>query len=116
MSDPLVEDLRRHLVDDVLAWWSAHGPDPAHGGVLTCWDNAGSRLVSTDKYTWSQGRWTWLTARLGEIDPHRPVHVVCASGNRSSAMADVLTANGFDAMDVAGGTRAWIRSGRPIEK
>lgn len=57
-----------------------------------------------------------LTARMGEIDPNRPVHVVCASGNRSSAMADVLTANGFDAMDVAGGTRAWIRSGRPIEK
>ncbi|MBJ7359593.1 rhodanese-like domain-containing protein [Nocardioides sp.] len=57
-----------------------------------------------------------LTARLGEIDRNRPVHVVCASGNRSSAMADVLTANGFDAMNVAGGTRAWIRSGRPIEK
>ncbi len=57
-----------------------------------------------------------LTARMGEIDPNRPVHVVCASGNRSSAMADVLTANGFDAMNVAGGTRAWIRSGRPIEK
>nr|WP_278255461.1 rhodanese-like domain-containing protein [Nocardioides convexus] len=53
---------------------------------------------------------------MGEIDPNRPVHVVCASGNRSSAMADVLTANGFDAMNVAGGTRAWIRSGRPIEK
>ena len=57
-----------------------------------------------------------LTARLGEIDPNRPVHVVCASGNRSSAMADVLPATGFDAMNVAGGTRAWIRSGRPIEK
>ena len=57
-----------------------------------------------------------LTARLGEIDPIRPVHVVCASGNRSSAMADVLTANGFDAINVAGGTSAWIRSGRPIEK
>ena len=57
-----------------------------------------------------------LTARLGEIDPNRPVHVVCASGNRSSAMVDVLTANGFDAINVAGGTSAWIRSGRPIEK
>lgn len=57
-----------------------------------------------------------LTARLGEIDRNRPVHVVCASGNRSSAMADVLTANGFDAINVAGGTSAWIRSGRPIEK
>ena len=57
-----------------------------------------------------------LTARLGEIDPNRPVHVVCASGNRSSAMVDVLTANDFDAINVAGGTSAWIRSGRPIEK
>tara|TARA_B100000678_G_scaffold255226_1_gene232841 strand:+ start:1872 stop:2174 length:303 start_codon:yes stop_codon:yes gene_type:complete len=57
-----------------------------------------------------------LTARLGEIDRDRPVHVVCASGNRSSAMADVLTANGFDAINVVGGTSAWIRSGRPIEK
>ena len=57
-----------------------------------------------------------LTARLGEIDPNRPAHVVCASGNRSSAMADVLTADGFDAINVAGGTNAWVRSWRPIEK
>lgn len=57
-----------------------------------------------------------LTARLGEIELDRPVHVVCASGNRSSAMTDVLTASGYDAIDVAGGTSAWVRSGRPIEK
>ncbi|KRF18308.1 rhodanese-like domain-containing protein [Nocardioides sp. Soil796] len=57
-----------------------------------------------------------LTARLGEIGRNRPVHVVCASGNRSSAMVDVLTANGFEAINVAGGTSAWVRSGRPIEK
>ena len=57
-----------------------------------------------------------LTARLGEIDRDRPVHVVCASGNRSSAITEVLTASGFDAINVAGGTSAWIRSGRPIEK
>jgi N-acylglucosamine 2-epimerase len=55
---------RRHLVDDVLAWWMANGPDDVHGGVLTCWDNAGTRLVSQDKYTWSQGRWAWLAARV----------------------------------------------------
>ncbi|NYG55943.1 rhodanese-like domain-containing protein [Nocardioides perillae] len=57
-----------------------------------------------------------LTARLGELDPTQPVYVVCASGNRSSAMTDVLTARGFDAVNVLGGTSAWIRSGRPIEK
>ena len=57
---------RDHLVDDVLAWWAANGPDHEHGGVLTCWDNAGTRLVATDKYTWSQGRWAWLTARVAQ--------------------------------------------------
>ena len=55
---------RDHLRADVLAWWSANGPDQEHGGVLTCWDNTGTHLVSTDKYTWSQGRWAWLTARV----------------------------------------------------
>ncbi|WP_157180712.1 AGE family epimerase/isomerase [Actinopolymorpha alba] len=59
-------DLRSHLVDDVLSWWLRHGPDLEHGGVFTCWDNRGAHLISTDKYTWSQGRWIWLTARLAE--------------------------------------------------
>lgn len=77
---PEVPDLsagRTHLVDDVLAWWMNHGPDREYGGVQTCWDNAGTTLVSTDKYTWSQGRWIWLMARVAaaarrgvlEVDP-----------------------------------------------
>lgn len=56
-----------------------------------------------------------LPSRLGELDRSRPVYVVCASGNRSAAMTDVLVANGFDAYSVAGGTAAWARSGRPVE-
>ena len=55
---------RAHLEDDVLAWWLANGPDTGHGGVRTCFANTGGALLSTDKYTWSQGRWAWLTARL----------------------------------------------------
>ena len=57
-----------------------------------------------------------LTASLGDLDRNQPVYVVCASGNRSSTMTEVLTAAGFDAINIAGGTSAWIRSGRPIEK
>jgi rhodanese-related sulfurtransferase len=57
-----------------------------------------------------------LTRRLDELDRARPVYVVCASGNRSGAMVDVLTAAGYDATNVAGGTSAWIGAGRPIEK
>ena len=56
-----------------------------------------------------------LASRLGELDRDRPVYVVCASGNRSAAMTDVLVTNGFDAYSVAGGTGAWARSGRRVE-
>lgn len=55
-----------------------------------------------------------LASRLGEIDRSARVHVICASGNRSKAMTDLLVAAGFDAASVAGGTRAWIESGRPV--
>lgn len=57
-----------------------------------------------------------LMSRLDELDRSRPVYVVCATGNRSGAMTDLLSASGFDAVNVAGGTQAWASSGRPIEK
>lgn len=56
-----------------------------------------------------------LASRLGELDRARPVYLVCASGNRSAAMTDLLVAAGFDAYSVAGGTADWVRSGRPVE-
>ncbi len=57
-----------------------------------------------------------LPGRLDELDRSQAVLVVCASGNRSGAMVDVLTAAGYDATNVAGGTTAWLRAGHPIEK
>jgi rhodanese-related sulfurtransferase len=56
-----------------------------------------------------------LASRMGELPRHDPVYVICATGNRSRAMTDLLRAGGFDAASVAGGTTAWARSGRPIE-
>lgn len=56
-----------------------------------------------------------LTSRLDQLDRTSPVHLICGSGNRSRAMTDLLTSLGFDAIDVLGGTSAWIRSGRPVE-
>ncbi|CAN5368730.1 hypothetical protein BH09ACT12_BH09ACT12_32380 [soil metagenome] len=57
-----------------------------------------------------------LPSRLVELDRSTPVHLICASGNRSAAMAEVLIVHGFDAVNVLGGTGAWIRSGRPIDQ
>ncbi len=55
-----------------------------------------------------------LATRMGEIDKTSPVFVICESGNRSSAMTDLLRGAGFDAVSVAGGTGPWTRSGRPL--
>ncbi len=57
--------LARQLHRVVLPWWQSHGVDQECGGVFTVFTNGGSR-TSTDKYTWSQGRWAWLCARLAE--------------------------------------------------
>ncbi len=55
-----------------------------------------------------------LSSRLRELDTTRTHYVICASGNRSRAMADLLRRAGIDARSVDGGTSAWIHSGRPV--
>ncbi len=57
-----------------------------------------------------------LPSRITELDKGEPVYVICASGNRSAAMSDFLVAAGFQAASVAGGTAAWARAGRAIER
>jgi rhodanese-related sulfurtransferase len=55
-----------------------------------------------------------LGVRAAEFPRGRTVYIVCASGNRSLRAAQALADSGFDAVSVAGGTSAWIRSGRAV--
>ncbi|MBD3784616.1 MAG: rhodanese-like domain-containing protein [Micrococcales bacterium] len=55
-----------------------------------------------------------VTTVLGSIPKDRPVHVICASGNRSRAVTDLLNGLGYDAVSVDGGTSAWIAAGLPV--
>lgn len=56
-----------------------------------------------------------LRSRLSEIPPAPEVHVICQSGRRSAQATEVLTPEGVDAVNVDGGTTAWIQAGLPIE-
>ena len=56
-----------------------------------------------------------LGSRLGELDKTAPLYLICATGNRSGAMTDALRSRGYQAWNVAGGTMAWARAGRPLE-
>jgi len=54
-----------------------------------------------------------LAGRLDELDKSRTVIAICRSGRRSAAAADQLTAAGFTAYTVPGGTLDWTAAGLP---
>lgn len=50
-------------------------------------------------------------------DPVRPLRLLCASGMRSLRAAQALQLAGYaDVASVAGGTRAWLAAGLPVEQ
>ena len=55
-----------------------------------------------------------LEERIAEVEDGSRVFVICRSGARSLKGADILEANGIDAVSVAGGTMGWISSGREV--
>lgn len=52
--------------------------------------------------------------RLGDFPTDRTVYVVCKSGGRSANAVAFLRTSGLDAVNVAGGTMAWIDAGHPV--
>jgi len=54
------------LRNQILSFWMPRCEDKEYGGFLNCFDNKGEKLVSYDKYTWSQGRFVWMFAKLAE--------------------------------------------------
>jgi rhodanese-related sulfurtransferase len=46
-----------------------------------------------------------------DLDPAKPVVVICRSGNRSELAAMMLTARGYDATNVEGGMEEWAEAG-----
>ncbi len=45
-----------------------------------------------------------VPSRVGELDSQKTYHVICEAGVRSAKACDFLTANGFDVINVSGGT------------
>jgi rhodanese-related sulfurtransferase len=55
-----------------------------------------------------------VPARLDDLPEGDPLYVTCRGGGRSARVAAWLNANGFDAVNVAGGMGEWEAAGRPI--
>lgn len=53
--------------------------------------------------------------RIGELDPNRPLIIVCRSGRRSLLAAQQLYAAGFtNVKSMNGGLIAWVQQGKPL--
>jgi len=52
--------------------------------------------------------------RMADIPAGEKLLVICQSGGRSARVAQALTAAGYDAVNVAGGTGAWASAGGTI--
>jgi rhodanese-related sulfurtransferase len=77
-----------------------------------------------EQYEWDAGRveaaihvpLNALMAGVGpQLDPSKPVAVICRSGNRSELASTMLRARGFDAHNVEGGMEAWEAAGLPFD-
>jgi rhodanese-related sulfurtransferase/glyoxylase-like metal-dependent hydrolase (beta-lactamase superfamily II) len=55
-----------------------------------------------------------VEARLDEVRTESPALIVCRSGGRSNAVAQMLNARGINAVNLAGGMQAWEQAGLPV--
>ena len=56
-----------------------------------------------------------LVERVDEVPADGTLPVICRSGARSLQAAEWLRGQGIDAVNVAGGTLAWIDAGLPVD-
>lgn len=56
-----------------------------------------------------------LQDHLDELRRAAPVYIICQSGGRSAQATAALSAAGVDAINVDGGTSAWISAGLPLQ-
>lgn len=94
-----------------LATWLADPgrPAPLLLDVREPWETAVCKLPQATLIPMTQ-----LPARVGELDPQRPVVCVCHHGWRSLQVAMFLAHHGFrDVFNLAGGVDAWAREVDP---
>lgn len=99
-TEAYLAHFKKELADNLLSFWMPRCLDKEHGGYLNCFCNDGSRLVSTDKYTWSQGRFLWMFSKLATSDTdlfdekQRETFLKYAKSGRDFLLKHVLIAPG----------------------
>lgn len=54
-----------------------------------------------------------FTSHVDQVNKGQEVYVICKSGGRSAQVCQYLENAGYDAINVEGGTDAWVAAGLP---
>lgn len=57
-----------------------------------------------------------LLDRTDELPPGETITFICHSGGRSHRAAELLSGEGYETINVVGGTQAWIEAGFPVDQ
>ena len=57
-----------------------------------------------------------VVERIDEVPTDGTIYVICARGPRSAKAVEHFRSQGIDAVNVAGGTVAWIDAGLPVDR
>lgn len=66
-TDFYISFFKKELTEELLFFWMDKCLDTKNGGYFNCFSNDGDVLLSTDKYTWSEGRFLWIFSRLATM-------------------------------------------------
>ncbi len=85
-------------------------------------DRGGFVLDVREQDEWDQGHvpnahhipMNEVPENLDRLDDGARIFVICRSGRRSMNVANLLEAQGYDVVSVAGGTDGWAESGRDL--
>lgn len=84
---------------------------------------AGAKVLDVrEDYEWVEGHVAGavhipmgeLPERLEELDPDEDTYVICRTGGRSAQVAGWLVGQGYTALNIAGGSGAWLEAGLPL--
>jgi rhodanese-related sulfurtransferase len=59
-----------------------------------------------------------LAERMDTFEAHKgeTIYLICQSGGRSGRAAQYLSSQGYDVVNILGGTGGWIRNGWPVDR
>jgi thioredoxin 1 len=114
-----MDDVRRHLAEQAAG---ARGEDIDIHELAEAHSQGGTVLDVRELDEYAGGHldgalfipMSELRERITDVPGDERIYVMCASGKRSAMVAEFLSGQGFDAVNVTGGMTAWEAQGFPV--